>query len=212
MMELNILRKRQDQFRRKLLLIRLFLVYFGGLFLILLILGISFLANSSMIPRIKTRIDGYNTKIRNEQTLVNQLEQYRGEMDAMSGKLAAGQKELDKIIPWTHKMYIISSSLPTGVWLTKFVMQPSQIKNEATDSSKVKGKIASETFVIEGGISASSGNETRLLAQFMNNLKKNADTGFVSFSLKEVRREQRTGGNQDIVSFRIECGVRKVEQ
>ncbi|HOJ30950.1 MAG TPA: PilN domain-containing protein [bacterium] len=194
MIEINLLKKRQQQYYQRVFLIRVIFIYIIGLVCILILAGVSFLSNRIAIRSTLASIQHYNQKIRDEYGAVQELEKYKNQMDEIAKRLFLAQEECKKRIIWGRKFKIVASSLPEKMWLGKISL------NQANkDSSRV--------FVIEGYINSGISGTRKYLVDFMDNLKKNAGAEFSNISLAEIKNTGKSPGEQ-ITTFRIECGLK----
>ncbi|MCM8821225.1 MAG: PilN domain-containing protein [Candidatus Omnitrophica bacterium] len=197
MIELNLLKKRQEKFYQKVLLIRILSVYIIGFLCLLIILGISYFSNRISIKSTLASIENYNQKIKNEQQAVQILEKYREEMERTAKILFFAQEEYRTRTLWTRRFNIIGNSVPEGIWLSK--MSISQTAREEKNQ---------KTLVIEGFVMQGSINAGKLITQFMNNIKNNSGTEFSNITLAEVKQSDKTSKYRSTL-FKIECDLRK---
>ncbi|HOK79567.1 MAG TPA: hypothetical protein PK303_02605 [bacterium] len=195
MIEINLLKKRQQQYYQRVFLIRVILIYIIGFVCVLILAGISFLSNRIAINSILTSIEQYNQKIKSEYGVVQELEKYKNQMDEIAKKLFLAQEECKKRILWGKKFSIVIGSLPEKIWLGKISL------NQAN-------KDASKVFVIEGYINSEISGTRKYLADFMDNLKKNSGAEFSSISLAEIKNTGKSPKEQ-ITTFRIECMLKE---
>ncbi|MGB9642471.1 MAG: PilN domain-containing protein, partial [Candidatus Ratteibacteria bacterium] len=148
MIEINLLKKRQQQYYQRVFLIRVILIYIIGFVCVLILAGVSFLSNRIAIKSILTSIEQYNQKIKSEYGIVQELEKYKNQMDEIAKKLFLVQEEYNKRINWGKKFQIVIKSLPKNIWLGKISLN--QIGN---NDSKI--------LVIEGYINSGMSNTSK---------------------------------------------------
>ncbi|MGC8805424.1 MAG: PilN domain-containing protein [Candidatus Ratteibacteria bacterium] len=194
MIEINLLKKRQQQYYQRVFLIRVILIYIIGFVCVLILAGVSFLSNRIAIKSILTSIEQYNQKIKSEYGIVQELEKYKNQMDEIAKKLFLVQEEYNKRINWGKKFQIVIKSLPKNIWLGKISLN--QIGN---NDSKI--------LVIEGYINSGMSNTSKYLTEFMNNMKNNAGSEFSKISLTEIKNAGKSPKEQ-FTTFRMECRLK----
>ncbi len=196
MIEINLLKTRQERFYQKIFLIRIMFVYVLGFVFLLIILGISFLSNRIAIKSALSAIEKYNQRIKEQQNIVESLENYRAEIEKISKALFLGQEEYKKRILWSKRFNIIVSSVPDSIALDKMFL-----------SQKTQGEKNQEVFVIEGTVMPGIENTSGAITRFMNDIKSNSTSEFGSIALVEVRKVDKSASIQGTM-FKIECEVK----
>ncbi|MCM8815678.1 MAG: hypothetical protein NC937_02860 [Candidatus Omnitrophica bacterium] len=197
MIELNLLKKKQEIFFQKILLIRIISVYVIGLLCLFIILGISYVSNRITIKSILASIENYNQKIKNEQEAVQILQKHKEEMDRTAKTLFLAQEEYRKRVLWSKRFNVITSSVPENIWLSK--MSVSQSSGEEKNP---------RIIVIEGFITPAIGSARKSITQFMDSIKNNSETEFTSITLTEIKQSDLTQKSRSTM-FRIECGLKE---
>ncbi len=196
MIEINILRERQEKFHQKVFLIRIVSMYLIGLLCLLIIVGITYITNRVAIRYILASIKKYNDKISSEQGFVQEVQKFRQIMEDVSRKLFDAQEEYNKRPLWSKKFAVIVSAVPERMWLEKMAV----VQN-------TQGKNVSNVFVIEGSLMSDGSDTGKTISDFMNNIRLRCSSDFSSVSLKEIKKIKKTTSS-DIISFRIECGLK----
>lgn len=197
MIELNLLKKRQEKFHQKVLLIRILAVYVIGFLCLLIILSISYISNRIAIKSTLLKIENYNQKIKKEQGIVEMLEKNKEEMDRTARILFLAQEEYRTRILWSKRFDIIIASVPESIWLNKMFL-----------SSVTRGDKTQKILVIEGFAAPGSANTRKSITQFMNNLKSNAGTEFSNLALTELKQNDKAL-KQKGTTFKIECDLKE---
>lgn len=193
MIEINILRERQEKFHQRVLLIRIISMYLIGFLCLLIIVGITYIANRVAIKYVLAGIKKYNDKIRSEQSFIQKVQKYRQNMEEIAKKLFDAQEIYKKRILWSRRFVVIASSISKNMWLEKIsVVQSTQNKN------------APDVFLIEGSVMPDGPAVEKSISDFMNNVRSSSEFTFVS--LKEIKRIKKTSSG-DIINFRVECGL-----
>lgn len=196
MIEINLLKIRQERFYQKIFLIRIVSIYVIGFLCLLIILGISFLSNRIAINSALAGIEKYNEKIREEKEIVNSLERDRQEIDNLAKLLFLCQEEYKKRVLWSKRFNAVVSSAPDGIILGKMFL-----------SQKSQGEKTQRVFVIEGSVVPGISDPSGIITKFMNNIRSNSISEFNTVALVEVKKSDKTAGVQNTM-FRIECGLK----
>lgn len=191
MIEINLLKTRQEKFYQKVFLLRILFVYFIGFICLLVIAGVSFFSLRIAINSAIAGIENYNQKIKSEQVVIQTLEKHKEEMENLSKALFLGYEEYRKRILWGKRFNIIANAVPENIKLSKIYL--SQI---------TQGEINKKVFVIEGFVVQNPQSIRKPITEFMNNIKKNSGTEFSNISLIEIKKEQQN------VTFKIECELK----
>lgn len=189
MIEINLLKKRQEVFLQRVLIFRIIFIYLIGFLFLLVIIGISYFSNRIAIKLTLTSIENYKQKIKNEKGIIQNLERYNAEMDRIARDLFFMQEEYKKRVLWSKKFAIIVSSIPDSIYLEKISLDPEK------------------NFVIEGSVSPEIKNIKKLITEFMNNLRANSASEFSNISLAEIKKITKTT-KQDTTTFKINCTVK----
>jgi len=189
MIEINLLKKRQEVFLQRVLIFRIIFIYLIGFLFLLVIIGISYFSNRIAIKLTLTSIENYKQKIKNEKGIIQNLERYNAEMDRIARDLFFMQEEYKKRVLWSKKFAIIVSSIPDSIYLEKISLDPEK------------------NFVIEGSVSPEIKNIKKLITEFMNNLRANSASEFSNISLAEIKKITKTP-KQDTTTFKINCTVK----
>jgi len=189
MIEINLLKKRQEVFLQRVLIFRIIFIYLIGFLFLLVIIGISYFSNRIAIKLTLTSIENYKQKIKNEKGIIQNLERYNAEMDRIARDLFFIQEEYKKRVLWSKKFAIIVSSIPDSIYLEKISLDPEK------------------NFVIEGSVSPEIKNIKKLITEFMNNLRANSASEFSNISLAEIKKITKTP-KQDTTTFKINCTVK----
>lgn len=196
MIEINLLKTRQEKFYKKVLLLRILFVYIIGFIFLLLILGISFLSNRIAIKSVMSSLEKYNQMIKEQQGIINMLENYKNEIDKLAKLLFLGQEEYKKRILWGNRFNIIVSSVPEGIILNKISL-----------SENTTGEKTQKVLVVEGSVTPAVENVSNVLAQFISGIKNNSASEFGSVTLAEIRKSDRSADMQGTI-FKIECELK----
>ncbi|MCM8817596.1 MAG: hypothetical protein NC913_08850 [Candidatus Omnitrophica bacterium] len=196
MIEINLLKTRQEKFYQKVLLIRILFIYVIGFIFLLIILGISFLSNRIAIKSVMGAIEKYNQRINEYQSVIKTLENYKSEIDKLARLLFLGQEEYKKRILWGKRFSIIVSSVPEGIALNKMLLSENTI-----------GEKTQKVLIIEGSVIPGSENVSGVLTQFINGIKNNSSSEFNSVTLAEIRKSDKSAGTQGTL-FKIECELK----
>jgi len=189
MIEINLLKKRQEVFLQRVLIFRIIFIYLIGFLFLLVIIGISYFSNRIAIKLTLTSIENYKQKIKNEKGIIQNLERYNAEMDRIARDLFFMQEEYKKRVLWSKKFAIIVSSIPDSIYLEKISLDPEK------------------NFVIEGSVSPEIKNIKKPITEFMNNLRANSASEFSNISLAEIKKITKTP-KQDTTTFKINCTVK----
>jgi len=196
MIEINLLKKRQEKFNQKVFLIRIVSIYIIGFLCLLVILGISYLSDRIAIKTTLLSIENYKQKIKNESDIVRTLEKYKDEMDKVSKLLFLAHEEYRKRIIWSKRFNAIVVSVPENMLLSKMFL------SEYTQGEKTR-----RIFTIEGIVMHVASNAMKLITEFMNNIRNNTSSEFSTISLVEIRKSDKIAKQQGTI-FRIECGLK----
>lgn len=196
MIEINLLKTRQEKFYQKLLLIRILFIYVIGFIFLLIVLGISFLSNRIAIKSVMGAIEKYNQRIKEYQSVIKTLENYKSEIDKLARLLFLGQEEYKKRILWGKRFSIIVSSVPEGIAINKMLLSENTI-----------GEKTQKVLIIEGSVIPGIENVSGVLTQFINGIKNNSNSEFNSVSLAEIKKSDKSAGTQGTL-FKIECELK----
>ncbi len=194
MIEINILRKRWERFYRKVILTRIFIFYFGGLFLILLILGGVYFSNKIIISENKESINKLRADIRKDELLVKTVKKLQDECNVLCKNLSLYENELKSRIIWSDKLSLISNCLPYGMWINRISF------NQEEDKGKKR------TIVIDGYVSPGVENPRKVLSYFVQNLKRDGNRFIDKITLTQINNTKTE--EEEIVYFRFECNLK----
>ncbi|MCM8758656.1 MAG: hypothetical protein NC906_02645 [Candidatus Omnitrophica bacterium] len=196
MIEINLLKTRQEKFYQKVLLIRILFIYVIGFIFLLIVLGISFLSNRIAIKSVMGAIEKYNQRIKEYQSVIKTLENYKSEIDTLARLLFLGQEEYKKRILWGKRFSIIVSSVPEGIAINKMLLSENTI-----------GEKTQKVLIIEGSVMPGIENVSGVLTQFINGIKNNSSSEFSSVTLAEIKKSDKSAGTQGTL-FKIECELK----
>ncbi|MCX7704834.1 MAG: hypothetical protein N2115_01065 [bacterium] len=196
MIEINLLKARQERFYQKVLLIRILTIYIIGFLCLIMILGVSYLSNRIAIRSVLAGIKKYSEHIEKQQDVVESLKNYKEEMDKISKFLFLGQEELKKRVLWSRKFNTIVNSVPEGISLGRMFLMQNPL-----------GEKTQRVFVIEGSTLPGIEEYSSAISKFMDNIKNNSASEFTTITLVEVRKNDTGKGSQGVI-FRIECGLK----
>jgi len=195
MIELNLLKKRWETFHKRLVFIRFISLYFLGLFFLLIVFGINYLTNNTVISRIKSKIEKIQKDLMSDKASFEKLKSYKIKSNLLVKKLSFYNDEIADRIIWTDKLIIISESMPYGMWLWKV-----SYRKDYEMGKKEK------FLIIEGFISPEITKPRKAISFFMENLRKKGDGVFEEIFLRRVRSEKFEG--RKVYHFEIECKLK----
>ncbi|HNS32875.1 MAG TPA: PilN domain-containing protein [bacterium] len=193
MIELNLLKERLARFKRKRVIINLFIIYFGGIAFILIALLMNFMGNKMQVKRIMHDIKKIEEKMENEKDIIESIEKKGKDTEELLKSIAFFMSESEKRVLWTGRLNFIGSSVPYGIWLNRL----------ASDSPDEDSK--ERTITIEGHLLPFMTNERESIDRFVRTL--GSGSIFETVSLQEISRVVK--GEKEIVSFTIVCGIDK---
>ncbi len=193
MIEINILKDRLFRYKQKRVVLNLFLIYVGGLLLILFILSISFWGNIQQIGSIQESIQNIERQKESHKAIIHLIETKGQQTESLLERLAFFMSEYEKRVLWTELLGFISNSLPNGLWLEQLALKPSQ-------DAKSPRVITITGYTLADGV-----DERASIEMLVRNLSRGKP--FETVSLNSVHRE--TKEQQEVVSFEITCELKQ---
>ncbi|MGB9677871.1 MAG: PilN domain-containing protein [Candidatus Ratteibacteria bacterium] len=199
MIEINLLRKKWEKYRKRIIILKFLLFYFIGLFFILIIFAAFYVSNKIVISKIKNDIENLKKKVYEEKGLFELLKTHQEKCSLLCKKLSFYQDEYKNRILWSDKLYLISSSIPDGMWLSKL-----SYKKEYEE----KGK--NIFLIVEGFISPFFIKPEKAITYFVRNLKVKGENPFNSVKL--IKLEKGKIEDNDVYYFKFEIGIGENER
>ncbi|HOK56735.1 MAG TPA: hypothetical protein PKV21_09290 [bacterium] len=196
MIEINLLKRRLEKYRKKILLIRFIIFYLTGLVTIFLICGIFYLSNKIIIERIKNEIKNLDKEIMAEKVIFENLKTNDKKLQILCQKCSFYEDEYKDRILWSDIFWIISDSLPSGIWIKKLSYKKGYTQ---------KGK--NFNIFIEGYISPYYIQPEKGCSYFAKNLMEKGKSIFEKISLLEIRKEKKE--DNEIYYFKFELNLKE---
>ncbi|MCM8804798.1 MAG: PilN domain-containing protein [Candidatus Omnitrophica bacterium] len=196
MIEVNILKARWEKYKRRILILRIFVFYFAGLLLIVLICSTIFFSNKLIIERIKKEIKDFENKAKTERVLFENLKESNEKLQILCEKCSFYEDEYKNRVTWSRNLAIISESLPDGMWLIKL-----SYKKEFTEEGK------EIIILLEGFISPFYIKPEKGCLIFARNLKEKGNNIFEKVSLIEITKGQKE--DNEVYYFKFEIKAKK---
>ncbi|HRR96992.1 MAG TPA: hypothetical protein P5150_09730 [Candidatus Ratteibacteria bacterium] len=193
MIEINILRKRLERFHRRRVLTKIIIFYFGGLFLILLILGGVYLSNKLIILQDKENMDKLRADIRKDEELVEMVKKFHDECDVLCKNMSLYKDEINSRVVWYDKLSLISNCLPPGMYLNRISFKES--------GSQEKKKV----IIIDGYVSPIVENPRKTLSSFVQNIKRDGGSLIDKITLTQINNVKT---EEEVVYFVFECSLK----
>ncbi|HOV22206.1 MAG TPA: hypothetical protein PLW95_05955 [bacterium] len=193
MIEINILRKRLERFHRRRVLTKIIIFYFGGLFLILLILGGVYLSNKLIILQDKENMDKLRADIRKDELLVEMVKKFHDECNVLCKNISFYKDEINTRVVWYDKLSLISNCLPPGMYLNRISFKES--------GSQEKKKV----IIIDGYVSPIVENPRKSLSYFVQNLKRDGGSFIDKITLTQINNVKT---EEEVVYFVFECSLK----
>jgi hypothetical protein len=196
MIEINLLKKRWEIYKKKVLILKFFLFYFIGLFFLFVICAGFYISNRIEIFRIKNEIENLKKKSSEEKGIFEIIRSQDEKCLLLSKKFSFYEDEYKNRIIWSDKLTLISSSIPDGMWLSKL-----SYKNEYSEKGKNLYLIA------EGFISPFFIKPEKALSYFVKNIKENGNNLFSSIKLSKFEKGKIE--DNDVYYFKFEIGLKE---
>ena len=196
MIEINLLKKRWEIYKKKVLILKFFLFYFIGLFFLFIICAGFYISNRIEIFRIKNEIENLKKKASEEKGIFEIIKNQQDKCLLLCKKFSFYEDEYKNRIIWSDKLTLISSSIPDGMWLSKL-----SYKNEYN----VKGK--NLYLIAEGFISPFFIKPEKALSYFVKNIKENGNNLFSSIKLSKFEKGKIE--DNDVYYFKFEIGLKE---
>jgi len=196
MIEINLLKKRWEIYKKRVLILKFFLLYFIGFIFILIVCSGFYISNRIEIQRIKREIENLKKKASEEKGIFEIIKSQQEKCSILCKKFSFYEDEYKNRIIWSDKLILISSSIPNGMWLSKL-----SYKNEYSENGK------NLYLICEGFISPFFIKPEKALSYFVKNLKEN---GSVSFNpIKLVKFEKGKIEDNEVYYFKFEIGLKE---
>ncbi len=196
MIELNILKTRLEKFRRRRVVLNLFVIYFTVLAFLLAVLAMDFIVNKLAIKKISDDIKAIECKIADEKEKVGYIRSKEKESERLLKNLEIFSSEAEKRIVWTPILYFTGQNVPQGIWLERF-----SVKDTATQPEGKKGQTM---IIISGYVFPEIVNEREAIDRFVRNMSRGEI--FSGVYLKEIRKV--TKGVTEVRAFNMECELK----
>jgi len=196
MIEINLLKKRWEIYKKKVLILKFSLFYFIGLFFLFVICAGFYISNRIEIFRIKNEIENLKKKASEEKGIFEIIRSQDEKCLLLSKKFSFYEDEYKNRIIWSDKLTLISSSIPDGMWLSKL-----SYKNEYSEKGKNLYLIA------EGFISPFFIKPEKALSYFVKNIKENGNNLFNSIKLSKFEKGKIE--DNDVYYFKFEIGLKE---
>jgi hypothetical protein len=196
MIEINLLKKRWEIYKKKVLILKFLLFYFIGLFFLFIICAGFYISNRIEIFRIKNEIENLKKKSSDEKGIFEIIKNQQDKCLLLCKKFSFYEDEYKNRIIWSDKLTLISSSIPDGMWLSKL-----SYKNEYN----VKGK--NLYLIAEGFISPFFIKPEKALSYFVKNIKENGNNLFSSIKLSKFEKGKIE--DNDVYYFKFEIGLKE---
>jgi len=196
MIELNILKTRLEKFRRRRVVLNLFVIYFTVLAFLLAVLAMDFIVNKLAIKKISDDIKAIECKIADEKEKVGYIRSKEKESERLLKNLEIFSSEAEKRIVWTPILYFTGQNVPQGIWLERF-----SVKDTATQP---EGKKDKTMIIISGYVFPEIVNEREAIDRFVRNMSRGEI--FSGVYLKEIRKV--TKGVTEVRAFNMECELK----
>ncbi len=193
MIELNIIRESLAKFKRKRVIINLFIIYFGGLAFILLALSMNYFGNRIEVSRISHDIGIIKKKMEKESAVISLMKKKSRDTEDLLDRMSFFISQAENRILWTNKIGFISRSLPSGVWLSRISSSRPMTDNDPRQ------------LEIEGYILHGTANERLLIDRFIRNLGSGGY--FEKVKLAEISRNPKE--KREAVFFKVSCDIFK---
>lgn len=196
MIEVNILKGRWEKYKKRILMMRIFIFYLVGFFLIVLILSTISFSNKLTIDRIKKEIKNLEDKIKTEKIFFENLKKSNEKLQVLCKKCSFYEDEYKNRLLWSKNLAIISESLPKGMWLNKL-----SYKKEFKESGK------EIVILLEGFISPYYIKPEKGCLIFAKNLKEKGNEIFEKITLVEITKWQKE--DSEVYHFKFEIKIKK---
>jgi hypothetical protein len=196
MIEINLLKKRWEIYKKRVLVLKFLLFYFIGLFFLFIICAGFYISNRIEIFRIKNEIENLKKKASDEKVIFEIIKNQQDKCLLLCKKFSFYEDEYKNRIIWSDKLTLISSSIPDGMWLSKL-----SYKNEYN----VKGK--NLYLIAEGFISPFFIKPEKALSYFVKNIKENGNNLFSSIKLSKFEKGKIE--DNDVYYFKFEIGLKE---
>lgn len=196
MIELNILNTRMARFRQRRAAVRIFVIYLGGLFLILLVLLAHLMGIRTQAAWIKNDILEIEAKMAEKQTLFAEVAAREREAARFLETMEFYLAEQKKRVLWTDHLACIGQKTPPGVWLSRLASHaPSGTGETATP----------RTLSVEGYLLPDLVDENAAIDAFVRDLDR--DDTFSRVYLEGLRRGFRE--RHEVTAFTIRCELKE---
>jgi hypothetical protein len=196
MIEINLLKKRYEIEKKKILTLKFVFFYFICPFFIFSVCAFLYISNKVAISRIKNEIEKLKKKASEEKGVFEIIRTQQNKCPVLYKKFSFYEDEYKNRIPWSDKLTLISSSIPDGMWLTKL-----SYKNEYSEKGRNLYLIA------EGFVSPFFIRPPKALSYFAKNIKERGNNLFGSIKL--VKIEKREIEENDVYYFKFEIEILK---
>jgi hypothetical protein len=196
MIELNVLKTRLEKFRKQRVVLNLFVIYFAGLFFLLVFFAITFAGNRTQIKRIRSDIKRIENSIAAEKEKVDYIKDREKESKKLIGGLELFSSESENRVVWSPILAFTGQNVPSGIWLERFSVKES--------SSREKDKKETKAIVINGYVFPEIVNEREAIDRFVRNLSRSVL--FSGVYLKEVKKEVKD--KMTVRAFSVECELK----
>lgn len=198
MIEINILKKKTEKYKKKILIMRVLFLYFTGLILILFICGLLSFTNKVIIGQIKRDIDKLKEKIESEKVMMENLKENYAKLEIICKKCAFYEEEFKERILWSNILQVIADALPAGMWINKISYKKDTTQKEKNTSIMIDG------FIVPNIVQPSKG-----FSVFNENLKLKGFQIFNQIVLTEIKKEEIE--NNKVYNFKIEIKLKDIK-
>lgn len=195
MIEINILKKRWEKYRKKFLIVKIVIYYFAGLILIFFLCSVIFFSNKFIINGIKKEIKTLENKIAAEKNLIENIKEINAKLQTLCKKCSLYEDEYKNRLLWSKNLAVISESVPSGMWISKLSYQRAFSESEKNI-----------TIIVEGFISPYYIKPEKGCLIFINNLKANGKNLFDKVLLSEITKGLKE--DNEVYYFKFEIKVK----
>lgn len=196
MIEINILKGRWEKYKRRVLITRILIFYFGGILLILFICFGIFFSNKIIIEGIKKDIKNLEKQVKSERVIFENLKESNEKLQVLCEKCSFYENEYKNRLFWSKILSIISESIPQGMWISKLSYKKGYTTGEENLIILIEGFISPFYILPEKGCSI-----------FARNLKEKGVKIFEKVSLSEIIKG--TKEDNEVYYFKFEIKVKK---
>lgn len=191
MIELNILKPRLEEYRKRRILLNAFVLYFSIMAFLFAILAMHFIVNRRHVNRIKSEIKAIESSIAEQKERVEYIAMREAQIQRSLKELAVFSSESEKRVLLAPVLSFTAGNVPSGIWLERF----------SANAPASAGSDSKASLEIQGYVFSSAVNDRQAIDRFVRSMSRG--DMFKSVALNYVRRE--TYGESEVTAFSVNC-------